>query len=166
MVSYNFIRVLSFFRFIPRYFIFFWRWLHKTLFCEFLSGGGCGKAVGFLYIYFMSANLLISLSLVAQTVKRLPAMQETRVLSPSQEDPLEKEMSTHSSILAWKIPWTEETVGYGPWGRRVGHDWATSLSFFLICCSLIDPNDLYIFKNFLTDYHVVCKSQQFTFLPV
>ena len=174
MVSYNFIWVLSFFRFIPRYFIFFWRgfffltWLHKTLcFVSFYLGGGvCGKAVGFLYIYFMSANLLISLPLVAQTVKRLPAMQETWVLSLSQEDPLEKEMSTHSSILAWKIPWTEETVGCGPRGRRVGHDWATSLSFFLICCSLIDPNDLYIFKNFLTDYHVVCKSQQFTFLPV
>ena len=93
------------------------------MFCEFLSGGGvCGKAVGFLYIYCISAKLLISLPLVAQMVKRLPAMQETWVLSPSQEDPLEKEMSTHSSILAWKIPWTEETVGCGPRGRRVGHD--------------------------------------------
>ena len=48
------------------------------------------------------------LSLVAQTVKRLPTMQETQVQSLGQEDPLEKEMATHSSILAWKIPWTEE----------------------------------------------------------
>ena len=55
-------------------------------------------------------------SLVAQTVKRLPAMRETRVQSLGWEDPLEKEMATHSSILAWKIPWTEE--GYSPWGRR------------------------------------------------
>ena len=47
-------------------------------------------------------------SLVAQTVKCLPTMQETRVRSLGQEDPLEKEMATHSSILAWKIPWTEE----------------------------------------------------------
>ena len=47
-------------------------------------------------------------SLVAQTVKRLPAMQETRVLFLGQEDPLEKEMAIHSSTLAWKIPWTEE----------------------------------------------------------
>ena len=47
-------------------------------------------------------------SLVAQTVKRLPAMQETRVRSLGQEDPLEKEMATHSSTLAWKIPWMEE----------------------------------------------------------
>ena len=47
-------------------------------------------------------------SLVAQIVKRLPAMQETQVRSVGQEDPLEKKMATHSSILAWKIPWTEE----------------------------------------------------------
>jgi len=38
------------------------------------------------------------------------------------EDPLEKEMATHSSTLAWKIPWMEEPGGYSPWGRRVGHD--------------------------------------------
>ena len=50
--------------------------------------------------------------LVAQTVKNLPAMWETWVLSLGQEDPLEKEMATHSSMLAWKIPWTEEPVGY------------------------------------------------------
>ena len=47
-------------------------------------------------------------SLVAQMVKNLPAMQETGVLSLGQEDPLREEMATHSSILAWKIPWTEE----------------------------------------------------------
>ena len=50
-------------------------------------------------------------SLVAQTVKHPPAMQETRVQSLGQEDPVEKEMATHSSILAWKIPWTEEPGG-------------------------------------------------------
>ena len=47
-------------------------------------------------------------SLVVQTVKCLPTMQETRVRSLGLEDPLEKEMATHSSILAWKIPWMEE----------------------------------------------------------
>ena len=46
--------------------------------------------------------------LVAQTIKHLPAMRETWVLSLGWEGPLEKEMATHSSILAWKIPWTEE----------------------------------------------------------
>ena len=62
-------------------------------------------------------------SLVAQMVKRLPAMQETRVRSLSWEDPLEKEMATHSSILAWKIPWTEEPGRLQSMGsQRVGHD--------------------------------------------
>ena len=48
--------------------------------------------------------------LVAQMVKSLPAMQETRLQSLGQEDPPEKETATHSSILAWRIPWTEESV--------------------------------------------------------
>ena len=51
-------------------------------------------------------------------VKHLPAMWETWVRSLDWEDPLEKEMATHSSILAWKIPGTEELVGYSPWGRK------------------------------------------------
>ena len=55
--------------------------------------------------------------------KRLPTMRETWVQSLGQEDPLEKEMATHSSTLAWKIPWTEGVVDYSPWGsQRVGHD--------------------------------------------
>ena len=69
-------------------------------------------------------------SLVAQMVKRLPAMHETGVWSLGWEDPLEKEMATHSSILAWKIPWTEELGRLQSMGlQRVGHDWATSLLF-------------------------------------
>ena len=57
---------------------------------------------------------------VAQMVKNLPAMQETGVQSLGWEDPLEKEMATHSSILAWKIPWTEEPgwATYSPWDPR------------------------------------------------
>ena len=52
--------------------------------------------------------MLNGASLVAQIVKRLPAVRETRVRFLGWEDPLEKEMATHSSTLAWKIPWTEE----------------------------------------------------------
>ena len=52
--------------------------------------------------------MYLGASLVAQMVKRLPAMRETRVRSLGGEDPLEKEMATYSSTLAWKIPWTEE----------------------------------------------------------
>ena len=55
---------------------------------------------------------------MAETVKNLPAMQETRVQSLGQEDPLEKKMATQSSILAWEIPWTEELVGCSPWGHK------------------------------------------------
>ena len=62
-------------------------------------------------------------SLVAQTVKHLPTMQETRVQYLGREDPLEKEMATHSSILAWKIPWTEEHDRLQSMGLQiVGHD--------------------------------------------
>ena len=57
---------------------------------------------------FGTTNFIGWASLVAQTVKNLPTVQETRVQSLGQEDPLEKEMTTHSSILAWKVPWTEE----------------------------------------------------------
>ena len=62
-------------------------------------------------------------SLVAQMVKHLPTVRKTRVRSLGWEDPLEKEMATHSSTLdsstlAWKIPWTEGVVGYSPWGLK------------------------------------------------
>ena len=60
---------------------------------------------------------------VAQTGKNLSAMQETRVCSPVWENPLEKGMAMHSSILAWRIPWTEESGGIQSLGsQRVGHD--------------------------------------------
>ena len=60
---------------------------------------------------------------MAQWVKNQPATQETRVGSLGQEDPLEKEVATHCSILAWEIPWTEERGGLQSMGpQRVGHD--------------------------------------------
>ena len=62
-------------------------------------------------------------SLIAQMVKNLPAVQETWVQSLGQEDPLEKEMATHSSVLAWRIPGTSELGGLLSMGsNRVGHD--------------------------------------------
>ena len=64
--------------------------------------------------------------------QRLPTMQETLVQSLGWEDPLEKEMATHSSTLAWRIPWREEPGRLQSMGsQRVGHDWATSLSLSL-----------------------------------
>ena len=70
-----------------------------------------------------TSYLIHGASLVAQRVKCLPAMQETQVQSLVWEDPLEKERATHSSILAWRIPWTEEPGGLQSMGsQRVGHD--------------------------------------------
>ena len=58
-------------------------------------------------------------------VKNLPAMQETRVPSLGREDPLEKGTAAHSSILAWRIPWTEEPAGYSLWGLKESDKTAT-----------------------------------------
>ena len=65
--------------------------------------------------------------LAAQMIKNLPAMQESQVPSLGWEDPLEKQMATHSSVPAWKIPWTEESGGLQLTGsQRVRHDWVTN----------------------------------------
>ena len=70
---------------------------------------------------------MIGASLVAQTVKNLSVKQETWVRFLGWEDPLEKEMATHSSILAWRIPWTEEPGGLQSMGlQRVGHNSVTN----------------------------------------
>ena len=69
------------------------------------------------------AELLHRASLIAQLVKNSPAMQETLVRSLNREDPLDQGMATHSSILAWETPWTEEPGGLQSMGsQRVGHD--------------------------------------------
>ena len=71
---------------------------------------------------------------MVQLVKNLSAVRETWVWSLGREDPLEKEMATHSSTLAWRIPWREEPGGLQSMGsQRVGHDWATSLSLSVDC---------------------------------
>ena len=77
-----------------------------------------------LEIYQIFLSLIFSLaSLVAQTVRHLPVTWETGVPSPGQDDPQEKEMATHSSTVAWKIPWMEETGGLQSTGsKRVGHE--------------------------------------------
>ena len=77
------------------------------------SGGSAGEGIGYPLQYSWA-------SLVAQLVKTLPAMRETWVQSLGWEDTLEKGKATHSSILAWRIPWTIQSMGL----QRVGHDWA------------------------------------------
>ena len=79
-------------------------------------------------------------SLISQLVKNPPAMWETLVQYPGREDPLEKEMATHSGTLTWKIPWMEESDGLQSMGlQRVGHDWATSPLFLNIVMSNFCP---------------------------
>ena len=76
-------------------------------------------------------NVLWAL-LVTQTVKSLPAIQKNWVQALGQEDTVEKETATHSSILAWRIPWTEEPGGLHSTGlQRVKHAWATNTKSFV-----------------------------------
>ena len=95
------------------------------------------------YKNFITPYTPYGASLVAQMVKNLPAMQETQVWSLSWDDPLEKGMATHSSILAWRIPWTEGPGKQQSMGlQRVRHDWATNTHtpyifwsyYFIMCC--------------------------------
>ena len=85
----------------------------------------------FLQLCLKVKGRSLGASLGAQMLKSLPTMQETWVRSLRQEDPLEKEMTTYSSILAWIIPWTEETGGLQSMGsHKVRLDWQLTLSFF------------------------------------
>ena len=90
----------------------------QTLFLggsKITADGGCSHEI--------KRHLLLGASLVAQRLKRLPGMRETWVQSLGREDPLEKEMATHSSTLAWRIPWKEEPGRLQSMGsQRVGHD--------------------------------------------
>ena len=87
-----------------------------------------------------AAPLSLRASLVAQMVKHLPALWKIQVWSLGQEDPLEKEMAPHSSILAWRIPWTEEPGGLQSMElQRVGHNWVTSLSLSFSFITTIIP---------------------------
>ena len=78
-------------------------------------------------------------SLVAQTAKPLPVMREIGVRSLGREDPLEKEMATHSSTLAWEIPWTEDRGGlYGSWGQKESE--TTERLYFPLSNNYIEAN--------------------------
>ena len=97
--------------------------------------------------------------MVAQRLKHLPAMRETQVWSLDQEDPLEKEMVTCSSILAWRIPWREEPDRLQSTGlQRVGHDWVTSLSLFMVT----DANCIYCSDHFTvyTNIKSLCSTPE------
>ena len=108
-------------------------------------------------IYFIDHNIskfwealyCVCQGLPSQTVKNLPAMQETWVQSLSQEDPLEKGMAAHSSILAWRIPWTEEPGGLQSMrSQRVRQDRATNTNYLVLVTQWYERlGILLFFKN-------------------
>ena len=92
---------------------------------------------------------------VAQLVKNTPAMWETWVWSLGWEDPLEKGKAIHTSILAWRIPWTPQSMG----SQRVGHDWATFIIYLLIFCSCITNDHTFTgYNNTNLGSHSFCES--------
>ena len=105
--------------------------------------------------YYKALNI-IGLPLVAQRVKRLPTMWDTWVQSLGWEDPLEKEMATHSSALAWKISWMEKPGRLQSMGsQRLGHDWVTSLS--LLSCSMAGRS-LFVCFMYSSEYLLISNS--------
>ena len=101
-------------------------------------------------------------SLVAQMVKSLPSMQGTWVRSLGQEDPLEKEMETHSSVLTWKIPWVEEAGRLQSVGlQRVRHAWATDKCGCWVIISLFLYSTFYInVKSSIILFHMIISFKQ------
>ena len=113
---------------------------------------------------------------MAQMVKNLPTVQQTRVWSLGQEDPLEKGMATHCNILAWRIPWTEEPGGLQSMGsQRVGHDWVTftlKIPYWLISSMILTLGYLSLVLSLDTCCktqlcpRLFCSALPFSYLPV
>ena len=105
-----------------------------------------------------NSNFTLTNHLGAQLVKNPPAMPETRVQSLGREDPLEKGKATHSSILAWRIPWIEEPDPQSMGSQRVRHDWATNTNLFMLpdsywfSKSTVNKPPIY---NCLTDFQIL-----------
>ena len=116
--------------------IFSWPWLYshdhgwltdlEKLHGTVIKDRDSGFKSGLCHLLLIGlGQIILQTSLLSQRVKNLPAMQETQVGFLGQEDPLEEGMTTHSSILTWRIPWIEEPSGW--WfleSQRVGHDWS------------------------------------------
>ena len=109
------------------YFHLLWIWFHFVVFRSWICWDFT-LTWNMRYLLLKPSFIRCRISLVAQTVKRLPIVRETRVQSVGWEDLLEKEMAPHSSILAWKIPWMEEPGRLQSMvSQRVGHEWVTSV---------------------------------------
>jgi len=108
------------------------------------------------YFSLLILNLVCP-SLVAQIVKNLPAVQETWVWSLGLEDPLEKGMATHFSILAWRIPWTEEPAGPKSMGsQRVGQDWVTFTFSAFVILGFQEIDFMEYWNNIMNTFESTC----------
>ena len=106
---------------------------------------------------------------MAQTVKRLPTMQEILVQSLGREDLLEKEMATHSSILSWKIPCLEEPGRLQSMGsQRVGHDWVTSLHFFIALINICLKHEIIhsLVPDYFSSYQIGMALRKLNYIPI
>ena len=101
-----------------------------------------------IYAYIHTYLCMLT-SPVAQMIKRLPTMQETQVRSLGWEDPLEKEMATHSSILAWRIPWMEVPgeLQQSMVLQRVGHNWVTFTSLHICMYTCVYMSIFFIYSS-------------------
>ena len=118
-----------------------------------------------LCIYAYAYICTCQASLVAQMVKNLPTMQEAWVQSLGQENPLEKGMTTHSRIFAWRIPWTKEPGGLQSMGlQRVGHtEWLTYRTYIHETTAAVKAINITITsKSFLTPLCCVCVLRALT----
>ena len=120
----------------------------KSVWSEFSCvGDRSWKKAEWHQIYILNKMPASLVAQMAQMVKNLPAVQETRVQSLGQDNPLEKGMPTHSSILAWRITRMEEHGGQQSMGpQRIGHGWATTAERAIISSHLEDP------QNVVKDY--------------
>ena len=161
--------------FVPNTLCIFWlslreidfnAWLVQMFFIHMLTDMESGMLMLMaLCRYVTICYPLCYSSLVGQIVKNLPAMWEIRVRSLGQEDPLEKELATHSSILAWKIPWTEEPGRLqSMWLQRVRHDWATNTHTWyssILTNTIITKVDLVTWLEVCCLYHSLSWSSVF-----
>ena len=122
----------------------------------------CSISLALQAEFYYLLRFFFQFIIVAHVVKNLPTVQETGIQSLDQEDPLEKGMATRSSILAWRIPWTEEPGGLqsmgSPW---VGHEWATDTWLDSSLCwsaVMVFISKIFFFSTNLSDFFVVCYS--------
>ena len=114
-----------------------------------------------IYHTYLFNKPFIGASLVSQRLKRLPVMQKTWVWSLGREDPLEKEMATHSSILAWEIPWTEEPGGLQSTGSQKSLTRLSNFPFTFIFTYTPDIEQLETY----CDWHHSCCNESIPYSP-